>query len=134
MRRWLVPFVVPAIGAALVVAWAIVSGPAGAAAKRPAPRCFTSYMVNGFTPRGRDAVDVRVSANRIYRLTLGGYCPDVDWSMRLGIRTRGGGSWICQGADAEIIVPGPTGRESCLVTDVRALTPQEIEAGRHHRG
>ena len=132
MRHWLIPFVVPAIGAALVMAWAIASGPAGAAAQRPAPRCFTAGQVNGFTPQGRDAVDVRVSATRIYRLSLAGICPDVDWSMRLGIRTRGGGSWICQGADAEIITRGPTGPESCLVTDVRALSPDEIAAARHN--
>jgi hypothetical protein len=34
--------------------------------------------------------------------------------------------------DAEVIVPSPTGRERCPVTDVRPLTPAEIAANRHH--
>jgi hypothetical protein len=133
MRHWLIPFIIPAIGAALLVAWGAAGAPAATPAQRPAPRCFLAAQVNGFTPRGRDAVDVRVSASRIYRLTLGGVCPDVDWSIRLGLRSRGGGSWICQGADAEIITRGPTGPETCLVTDVHALSPDEIAASRHRR-
>ena len=138
MRHSLIPFIVPAIGAVLVVAWAAASGSAasgsaGVVAERPAPRCFLARQVNGFTSRGRDIVDVHVGANRYYRLTLGGVCPDVDWSLRVGIRTLGGGSWICQGADAEIIVPSPNGRQRCLVTDVRPLSREEVAAARHRR-
>jgi len=132
MKTLLVPFVIPSIGAALVVAWASASGPAAAVAERPAPRCFAASTVNGFTSRGRDSVDVHIGVNRVYRLSLTGYCPDVDWSQRVGIQTRGGGNWICQGADAEVIVPSPTGPQHCLVNDVRALTPEEIAAARHH--
>ena len=133
MSHLIVPFVIPAIGAAMVVTWAAASDPADAVGQQEAPRCFLSRQVNGFNARGRDAVDVHVGANRYYRLTLGGPCPDVDWSLRAGIRTLGGGSWICQGADAEIIVPSPNGRQRCLVTDVRALTPDEVAASRRHR-
>jgi hypothetical protein len=132
MRHHLVPFTVPAIGAALVVAWATASAPAAAPAGRPAPRCFLASNVNGFTPRGNDAVDVHVGVNRDYRLTLAGYCPDVDWSLSVALRTTGGGSWICQGADAEIIVPSPSGRQRCLVSDVRPLTAAEVAANSHH--
>lgn len=131
MRHLLAPFTIPAIGSALVVAWAAASAPAAAPTPRPAPRCFRAAEVNGFTPRGTDAVDVHVGANRDYRLSLAGYCPDVDSSFGVALRTTGGGSWICQGADAEIIVPSPTGRERCMVTDVRALTPDEVAANRH---
>jgi hypothetical protein len=129
----LVPFTVPAIGAALVVAWTAAGAPAAAPAQRPAPRCFHAASVNGFTPRGDNIVDVHVGVNRDYRLTLAGVCPEVDWSFRVVLRTTGGSSWICQGADAEIIVPSPTGRQSCIVTDVRALSPAEIAANRHRR-
>lgn len=132
MRHLLVPFTIPAIGAALVVAWTAAGAPAAAPAQRPPPRCFLASQVNGFTPRGSDAVDVRVGANRTYRLSLAGPCPDVDWSFRLALRTTGGSSWICQGADAEIIVPSPIGRQRCLVTDVRPLSPAEIAASRRH--
>jgi len=132
MRHNLVPFTVPAIGAALVVAWATAGAPAAAPVQRPAPRCFLASNVNGFTPRGNDIVDVHVGVNRDYRLTLAGVCPEVDWSFRVALRTTGGSSWICQGADAEIIVPSPTGRQRCLVTDVRPLTAAEAAAARHH--
>ena len=132
MRHLLAPFIVPAIGAALVVAWTAASGPAAALAERPAPRCFLASQVNGFTSRGSDAVDVHVGANRSYRLSLAGPCPDVDWSFRVALRTTGGSSWICQGADAEIIVPSPNGRQRCLVSDVRPLSPAEIAASRRH--
>jgi hypothetical protein len=133
MIQLLVPIFVPAIGAALAASWAAGGAPVSAPAQRPAPRCFRAAEVNGFTPRGNDQVDVQVGANRHYRLTLAGACPDVDWSFRLGIRTTGGSSWICQGADAEIIVPSPNGRQSCLVSDVRALSPAEVAASRRRR-
>jgi len=133
MRHGLVPFVVPAIGAGLLVAWASAARPEAAGPERPAPRCFLASQVNGFTPRGTDAVDIHVGANRFYRLTLAGVCPDVDWSFRVGIRTLGGSSWICEGADAEIIVPSPNGRQRCLVTDIRPLTAAEVQASRQRR-
>ena len=132
--RPLVPFVVPAIGGALIVAWATAGGSAAAIAqKHPAPRCFLASQVNGFTSRQRDTVDVHVGAGREYRLSLGGSCPDVDWTFRVALRTLGGSSWICEGhaADAEIIVPSPSGRQRCLVTDVRPLSREEIAAERH---
>ena len=100
---------------------------------RPARDCFSARSVNGFSPVGRDAVDVRVGANRRYRLTLGGYCPDVDWSLRIALRTRGGSSFICDGYDAEILVRGPTGLERCSVTAVRRLSFKEVEATRQSR-
>lgn len=134
MKKLMVPFVVPAIGAALLVGSTIATDPSPAAAQSANGRqCFRAADVNGFTSRGRDEVDVRVGANRQYRLTLAGSCPDIDWSFRVGIRATGGGSWICHGADAEIIVPSPMGRERCLVTDFRQLTPAEIAVSRRHR-
>lgn len=100
---------------------------------RPARDCFSARSVNGFNPVGRDAVDVTVGANRHYRLTLGGYCPEVDWSLSIALRTRGGSSFICAGHDAEILVRGPGGLERCSVTAVRRLSPEEIEASRRTR-
>jgi hypothetical protein len=132
MMKFLVPLTVPAVGGALIVAWTAGSAPAAAPAERPAPRCFLASQVNGFTSHGNDeSVDVRVGASRAYRLSLAGPCPDVDSSLRVALRTRAGGSWICQGADAEIVVPSPTGTQRCLVTDVRPLSQSEVAAGRH---
>ena len=134
MRQFLVPYVVPALGGAMLVLWSAAgSGEAAPPAQRQAPRCFLASQVNGFTSRVRDTVDVHVGANRDYRLTLAGVCPEVDWSFRVALRTLGGSSWICQGrgADAEIIVPSPTGRQRCLVTDIRPLSREEIAASSH---
>jgi hypothetical protein len=100
---------------------------------RPTRDCFSARSVIGFSPAGREAVDVRVGANRHYRLTLGGYCPDVDWSLRIGLQTRGGSSFICAGYDAEILVPDSTGLQRCSVTEVRRLTPDEVQAARRPR-
>ena len=93
--------------------------------------CFNAGTVNGFTPEGDRAVVVRVSRNRQYRLELAGYCPEVDWSLRIALRSRGGSNWVCAGGDAEILVPSTTGPQNCLVTDVRRLTPEEIEGPRN---
>jgi hypothetical protein len=138
MHQRLAPFIVPTFGVALIVAWTAVSAPAAAPSAAPhdqqaAPRCFRAANVNGFTSRGDEAVDVHVGANHSYRLSLAGPCPDVDWSLGVALRTTGGSSWICQGADAEIIVPSPTGRQRCMVTAVRPLSPDEVAANRHHR-
>lgn len=100
---------------------------------RPARDCFSARSVSGFSPAGRDAVNARVGANRHYRLTLGGYCPDVDWSLRIGLQTRSGSSFICAGYDAEILVQDSTGLQRCSVIDVRRLSPEEIEAARRPR-
>jgi len=120
-----------AIGAAMVGDAAVWAGRDGAAVAQTRPSdCFSARSVNGFTPVGREAVDVRLSRNRHYRLTLAGYCPDVDWSLQIALRTRGGSSFICAGLDAEIVVPGATGAQRCAVTDVRRLSSEEIAAGR----
>ena len=105
----------------------------GAVAQSPRRDCFSARTVNGFRSVGRDAVDVRISRNREYRLTLAGYCPDVDWSLRVALRTRGGSSYICAGLDAELLVPSPTGLQRCQVTEVRRLAAEEIEAARRGR-
>jgi hypothetical protein len=107
------------------------------AAAPPSGRaCFNARLVNSFTPVGRDAVDVRVGANRYYRLGLDGTCLDVDFSFRVALRARSGATWICNAYDAELIVPGHgIGPQRCPVLSVRQLTPEEVSAlygsGRH---
>lgn len=125
---------------AIVAAGFLLGGPAPVGAtdsadlqSRPARDCFSARIVNGFRPVGRDAVDVIVSRNRQYRLTLAGYCPDVDWSLRVALRTRRGSSFICAGYDAEILVRGPTGLQRCAVTDGRRLSSDEIGTARRIR-
>ena len=94
-------------------------------------QCFLPYQVNGFHPINRDTVLVTVGARTTYALDLLGTCSDIDWSERIGIRSTGGGSWVCEGLDAEVFVPSPTGLQRCPVLGVRRLTPEEAQAMRN---
>lgn len=118
------------LGAALLAGCAMEEEPLTAAAAG-ANDCFRPDAVSGFTPIDDDTVDVRVGVGRSYRLQLVGTCPDVDWTQQLAIRSRTG--WICSGLDAELIVPSPTGTQTCPVVDIRRLTQAEIEAARQTR-
>jgi hypothetical protein len=123
--------------AMLLTATACTTGdePRSASTAGRGDQCFRAASVNSFSPVGRDAVDVRVSAERIYRLDVGPGCFDVDWANRVALRSRTGG-YICGAADAELIVPSLGGqrRDRCTVLGVRRLSPEEIEASRtRHR-
>ena len=130
----------PGAGLLLVLAsLSLLSACADAAASQPsgtrtaARQCFLPRTVNGFNAIDRDTVYVTTGPRSIYRLEIIGVCPDIDWSQRIGIRSTGGGSWVCQGMDAELIVPGPTGVDRCPVTSVRKLSEAEVEAERAAR-
>jgi hypothetical protein len=101
----------------------------------PARDCFSAQSVNGFRPVGSryEAVYVTVSRTRQYRLSLAGYCPDVDGALSIALRSRAGSSFICAGLDADILVRGPAGLQRCAVTEVRRLSPEEIETTRRIR-
>jgi hypothetical protein len=100
----------------------------------PAPRedppakrqCFFPRNVNGFSAVDDDVVNVRVGVRDIYQLKLLGPCPDVDWTWKIGIISRG--STICTGLDATLLVPSTIGPQRCAVRTVRKLTPEEVEA------
>lgn len=95
-------------------------------------QCFSALTVNSFRPVGRDAVDVEVSRNQVYRLSLGGGCFDVDWAQTVALRSRSGGSFICSAGDAELIVPSiGRGPDRCLVTGIRRLSDAELQTRRN---
>jgi hypothetical protein len=103
------------------------------AASRSGRQCFNVSQVNGFDAIDRDTVQVTVGASQVYELELVGTCPEIDWSNRIAIRSTGGSSWICEGLDAELIVPSPSGTQRCPAIGVRKLTPVEVEALRAKR-
>ena len=111
-------------GATLIGACA--QQPAGTAtsARSAGNQCFLADQVNGYSKATDTSVAVQVGANNYYRLDLSGTCTDINWANSLVLRTVGGGSWICDAADAEIIVPGRLGG-SCLVTGVHPITKAE---------
>lgn len=96
-------------------------------------QCFLASQVNGFHAVDRDTVIVRVGASRNYQLEILGTCPDINWSSRVGIRSTGGGSWICRGMDAELVVPAATGFDRCPVLSVQAISREAAKAARQRR-
>jgi len=129
------PMPKPPLLLSLPVAVAIAScssqppaGPAGSLAS--SGQCFLANQVNGFSPSPNGYVDVRVGASRYYRLELGGGCPNVNWSMSVGIRSVGGGSFICQGYDAELVVPDPSGTQRCPISSIMPITREQYLASR----
>lgn len=126
--RYLTLIALPVL--ASVAGCAETAGPATAGAEAGARQCFRPQQVNGFNPAGDDVVYLRVGASDIYRAEILGTCPDIDFSHRIAIRSLGGGSWICQGMDAEFIVPGPLGADRCPVTRIRKLSEAEVRAYR----
>lgn len=107
-------------------------GTTTAATERGGRQCFRPQDVNGFSPEGEDVVYLRVGANDIYRAEILGTCPDIDFTQRVAIRWRGT-NWICQGLDAEFIVPGPLRADSCPITSLRKLDDAEVQAYRERR-
>src|SRR5690606_37196337 len=121
-------------GCGALAACAPTGGPDGAG-DRTARQCFRPEQVTGFSAVDDRTVYVTTSPRRIFRLELLGPCPDVDWSHRIGIRSRRG-SWGCRGLDEEILIPagiGNIGPRRCPVTHVAQLTDEEVEAFRTRR-
>jgi hypothetical protein len=101
------------------------------AAASPARQCFLASRVNGFSSVSDTVVDVKVGANDYYRLSLDGACPDAAFRTRIALRTLTGGSYICQGLDAEIVVPSAAGSERCLVRGIEPITKADWQSDSH---
>lgn len=100
-------------------------GMAGTGGER---QCFFVNEVRSFASSDDRVVYVDTGSNEVFELQTFG-CSNVDWSTSIGIRTTSGGSSICSGLDAELIVPDlPGGRSTCPVTSVRRLTDAEVAA------
>lgn len=105
-----------------------------AAASASGHQCFRAQDVNGFTPVSDNVVLVQAGASRYFRLELAGSCPNLDWSRGIALKATSGGSFICQGLDAEVIVPDPsTFPQNCLVTNIRQISRDEWRAARRAR-
>jgi hypothetical protein len=91
--------------------------------------CFWPSRVSGFGDAGPDRAVVRIGTREMWELTLAPGCPDVNWALRIGIEARGG-ERICTGRPAQLLVPSASGTDlrRCLVSNVRRLSPEEVEA------
>ena len=108
----------------LVPLAACAAAPGTSAATQDPRACFWASEVTSFSDAGSDRALVKIGQRETWELTLSPGCPDVDWAMRIGIRSRGG-ERICSGANAELLVPeaSGTGMRRCLVREVRQLPP-----------
>jgi hypothetical protein len=101
---------------------ACAAAPGTTAAPQGSRACFWASEVTSFSDAGPDRALLKVGRRETWELTLSPGCPDVDWAMRIGIRSRGG-ERICTGANAELLMPDASGSgmRRCLVRDVRKL-------------
>jgi hypothetical protein len=93
-------------------------------------QCFDTSQIGGFQAVGRDRVRI-TTAGRTFELQTSGNCHELSWSRDIILRSATGSGWICQGLDAELLVPSLTRSGSydrCLVSDVRLLSPEEARA------
>ena len=122
------PLLLPLISCLAVAGCAAQPGHGAVAQATGARQCFTPREVSGFTGTVDRNADIKVGATRYFRLELGGGCPDIDWSQRVGIRATGGGNFICEGYDAELIVPDPTRTQVCPVSAIHAISREQYLA------
>ena len=124
-----------------IVAAVLASGCAGAngaadtdmaAARSPdAERsCFWPSAVNGFTDAGRDRVYVHTGPNDVYLFEIFGTCPDLNFTEKLALKTRGSGM-VCSGLDVDLIVPSTIGPQRCPVRMIHKLSEAERAALRN---
>lgn len=98
-----------------------------------ARECFSASSVSGFTPVDDTTVRLQVGVRETWELNLLSYCPDIDWSHAIALRTFAGSSWICT-SDAmgvEVVVLDrtvPVGPDRCQVRSIRKLDPAELAA------
>jgi hypothetical protein len=97
---------------AIGIAAAVAAPPALAAEPCLHPRGIVS-----FKNLGRDALIVRATGGRRYRVDLGGRCLGIDDVITLGVRQRGGGMCV-EAGDSIVYSFSGFGTQSCLITRV----------------
>lgn len=125
-RTMTIAALVAALGLTAAGATAVASPDAKPKSERS---CFFADRVNGWrADRDEKTVYLEVGPRDMYRAEMFSRCHGVDEALQIGVRSRGGGSSICDGLDVELIVNGPIGPQTCHVTRLTRMTPQEIEA------
>ncbi|MGZ8364481.1 MAG: DUF6491 family protein [Caulobacteraceae bacterium] len=122
------------IAAAAMLGLALTSAPAISSAQpaAPAPRqCFFAREMRSWAEAGPNAIDIRISREKVYRLGLFGPCPELRPAIGIGVDTEGHSASICEGdtmLNLIVRAPGGVGTERCPVNSVRRLSPEEAAA------
>ncbi|MBW8734113.1 MAG: hypothetical protein JF571_07380 [Asticcacaulis sp.] len=122
----LVTLLVTGIGlGSLTVASAMSGRPSQGVKPGRDPRaCFDPTFVDGFqTPDDRTMIIT--SGREAYKLSLTGVCIGLDTSFMVGIRSRYPMAEVCGPFDADIIYRDGDRHQSCKITDVKHLSPEE---------
>jgi hypothetical protein len=112
--------------AGLLAGSAQAAPPAPEKAAAPKRQCFWTDRISSFAAPDNHTVNVRVGVRDVYQMELFAPCPEVNWSQRIAVRSRGS-SQICSGLDAEVIAPSSLGPQRCAVRTVRKLSEAEIK-------
>ena len=120
-----------AMAAALLLAagCAPPTAPAQLAVAGDQRQCFQASSLNGFQIIDRNTIDLEVGPREVFRAELFGACLGLEEAVRVGVRGRGGSSWVCHGADAAILLPqSPVGPQTCQARSIRKLSAEELAA------
>lgn len=93
-------------------------------------QCFFISQITSFNPVSPDRVIVNFAQYESWELELAPGCPDVDWTLQIGVDARGR-TRVCNGNEIALTVPYPgTGARRCPVRSFRKLSDQEAAAAR----
>ncbi len=129
MKMWSLPL------KAAAVALFVVAGASAQTADKPvepAPAdngrsCFRGADVTSWSDVDQTTINLRVGVRDYYQVKLLGPCGDIDWDLKIALRSRGS-DFICSGLDAEIVASSPLGPITCPASSIRRLTADEIKA------
>ena len=104
--------------------------PVAAARTPPAPaQCFNVRTINNrFTRVDNRTVNIGVEGKDVWQLQIVGPCGSIDWTLPATLKSRTGGSTICEAGDIDLYAPSPLGPRMCRVQKMRKLTTAEIAA------
>ncbi len=91
--------------------------------------CLYLDRVNGFNPGGANRIFVEGSGRDVYEFETTEVCPNLNFSLRVALQSRGGDSVVCKGQDVDLVVRENSGEpRRCVVRMVRKLSPDEGRA------
>jgi hypothetical protein len=115
----------------LLIATALLLAAAAPATAAPGSSddhaCLMHRYIDGWGTRGNHELVVNDRFGRKYLLSLAGYCGDLDFSMRVGIRSFGGNGDSCVDRGDRIVMRGGGAmghNDSCWVTKIERYTPE----------
>ena len=100
-----------------------------AAAQTGRESCFRLSQISNTMPDGDRRIYVRVNVNSFYRIDLANRCASLPYpGNHLVLTPAGGNDLVCHPIDLDLKVSEGGVRESCLISSITRLTPEEAAA------